>query len=154
MPTVELPLLLDLAVSAGIIFITVWFFFVQSPFLFQRLGRQKFVPIMMQITQLYFKTIILLNIAVFSLSFVQQGETTAAAVALVATSVNHFVIVPKALAKGRKSMKERVNTDNSSNVKDFVIEGGSTTETKTMHQMVVLFVLVDVGALVAHLLLS
>ena len=61
----ELLLLFDLAISSGIVFITVWFFFVQNPFLFQRIGREKFVPIMMQITQLYFKFILALNLAAY-----------------------------------------------------------------------------------------
>jgi hypothetical protein len=150
----ELLLLLDLAISSGIVFITVWFFFVQSPFLFQRMGRQKFVPIMMQITQLYFKFILALNVTAFALSTHLNGFTIASVIALVVTLLNYFVVVPRALAKGRQSMRERVGADNSADIKDFVIDGGSKTETKTMHQLVVLLVLVMVGALAVHMLLA
>jgi hypothetical protein len=68
--------------------------------------------------------------------------------------LNYFVVVPRALAKGRQSTRERVQTDNSANIKNFVIEGGSKTETKTMHQLVVLFVLIMIGALVVHIRLA
>lgn len=150
----DLALLLDLAISSGIVFVTIWFFFVQSPFLFSRMGRQKFVPIMMQITQLYFKFVLALNVLVFLVSLYVHGTIVITSlVALVATLINFFVIVPKALQKGRQSMRERVGTDDTSDVKDFAIEGGSKTETKTMHQLVVLFVLIMVGALISHMLL-
>jgi len=153
-------LLADTCVSAGIIFVTVWFFFVQSPFLFNRLGREKFVPIMMQIMQLYFKFTVVLNGAVAAISTLRseggplkESQNVAACAALAAVLINLLVVVPRALAAGRRSMRERKGTDNSSSVKDFAIEGGSKTETKTMHQTVVVFVLVDVAALVAHILL-
>lgn len=150
----DLALLLDLAISSGIVFVTVWFFFVQSPFLFSRMGRQKFVPIMMQIMQLYFKFVLALNVLVFLVSLYAHGTIVITTlVALVATLINLFVIVPKALKRGRQSMRERVGTDDTSDVKEFAIEGGSKTETKTMHQLVVLFVLIMVGALVWHMLL-
>lgn len=151
--TMELAPLVDIAISAGIVFVTVWFFFVQSPFLFNRLGRQKFVPIMMQITQLYFKFIMALNVASFVVSlYYTKTVVMTSVLALAATCLNYLVIVPKALQKGRQSMRERVGTDNTSDIKDFVVEGGSKTETKTMHQMVVVFVLVMVGAHVVHML--
>jgi len=37
--------LVDVGLSGGIVVLTVYFFFLQSPFLFGRLGRAKFVPI-------------------------------------------------------------------------------------------------------------
>ena len=154
--SIALPTLLDLSLSAGILFITVWFFFLQSPFLFNRLGRQRFVPIMMQITQLYFKVITMLNVAVFALSFVRvqlHAQTVAAGFALFATLINHFIIVPKALQAGRSSMKERVDNDDTSKVKDFVIDGGAKHSTKVWHQTVVAFVFAMVGGHVLHVLL-
>mmetsp|Transcript_16436 Transcript_16436/g.47206 ORF Transcript_16436/g.47206 Transcript_16436/m.47206 type:complete len:160 (-) Transcript_16436:1740-2219(-) len=158
MATVGLLLLLDLSVSAGIVFVTVWFFFVQSPFLFNRLGRQKFVPIMMQITQLYFDFVVILNMAVLLLSFLRvstlEKQNIAAGVSSLAVLFNTFFLVPRALARGRATMRERVEKDDSSSVKDFAVEGGSKTGTKTMHQLVVLFVLIMVGALVVHMFLA
>ena len=150
----EFLLLLDMCFSAGVIFITVWFFFVQSPFLSNRLGREKFVPIMMQLMQLYFKFIVALHGIIVALSILRSGGQHTAIAAGLANAFNLIVIVPRALERGRKSMRERSGTDNSSSVKDFAIEGGSKTETKVMHQLVVLFVLIDTGALAAHILLS
>eukprot|EP01006_Ploeotia_vitrea_P042977 TRINITY_DN66675_c9_g1_i1.p1 TRINITY_DN66675_c9_g1~~TRINITY_DN66675_c9_g1_i1.p1 ORF type:complete len:160 (-),score=22.41 TRINITY_DN66675_c9_g1_i1:300-779(-) len=150
--------LVDIGFSFGIIAVTVWFFFVQSPFLFKRLGRQRFVPIMMQIVQLFMKFVVPLNAVVAILStlrtnFTFDASTIAACIAVVVTAINGFVIVPKALAAGRMSMKERVGTDDTSSVRDFAVEGGSKTATKALHQTVVLFTLLMVGSLVAHVVL-
>eukprot|EP00529_Nitzschia_sp_RCC80_P032966 CAMPEP_0113500284 /NCGR_PEP_ID=MMETSP0014_2-20120614/32229_1 /TAXON_ID=2857 /ORGANISM="Nitzschia sp." /LENGTH=127 /DNA_ID=CAMNT_0000394575 /DNA_START=202 /DNA_END=585 /DNA_ORIENTATION=+ /assembly_acc=CAM_ASM_000159 len=69
--------------------------------------------------------------------------------AWLAISINKFLVVPQALKAGARSHAERKG-DNSKDVKSFVVQGGSKTETKTWHQTVVLFVLVMTGALVAH----
>eukprot|EP00516_Mucochytrium_quahogii_P005415 CAMPEP_0203750324 /NCGR_PEP_ID=MMETSP0098-20131031/4570_1 /ASSEMBLY_ACC=CAM_ASM_000208 /TAXON_ID=96639 /ORGANISM=" , Strain NY0313808BC1" /LENGTH=109 /DNA_ID=CAMNT_0050639557 /DNA_START=263 /DNA_END=588 /DNA_ORIENTATION=- len=91
---------------------------------------------------------VILNLAVFGVSFLTAGlatHTLAALVAVSATLFNTYVIVPRALAAGKASAVERAKNENTSSVKDFAIEGGSKTETKTLHQTVVAFVLVMVG---------
>ena len=148
--------ILDIGLSGGIVLVTVWFFFLQSPFLFKRLGRAKFVPIMMQMTQLFFDVQVVFGVLLVALAGLRvQGldaNTGTAAAAFVFTAVNRMVIVPKALAKGRASAEERGTNPDSRSATDFAVQGGSKTETKTMHQTVVLFVLLNVGALAAHML--
>jgi hypothetical protein len=141
---------------------TVWFFFVQSPFLFQRLGREKFVPLMMPLTRLWVTTMFgsvscLLAVGVAGPLLLVTGHDTPhtrlplslTGLAWLAVAVNKFIVVPKALKAGTKSHQERKG-DNSKDVKSFVVQGGSQTQTKAWHQSVVVFVLVMAGALVAH----
>jgi hypothetical protein len=140
---------------------TVWFFFVQSPFLFQRLGREKFVPIMMPLTRLWVTTMFgsvscLLAVGVAGPLCVTSNDTprtrlplSLTGLAWLAVALNKFLVVPKALKAGAKSHQERKG-DHSKDVKSFVVQGGSQTQTKAWHQTVVVFVLVMAGALVAH----
>jgi len=145
----------DVGLSGGILVLTVYFFFLQSPYLFKRLGRTKFVPIMMQMTKLFFNVQVAFGIVLAALSFLRvnsSAPTIAAAAALAATSVNRFFVVPKALAAGRASAKERAENESHSTV-DFVVQGGSKTETKTLHLTVVAVVFANVGAILLHLIL-
>jgi hypothetical protein len=142
---------------------TVWFFFVQSPFLFNLMGREKFVPNMMQMTRLWVSTMFLSVSALVTVCLAApyvlgSSATTASSITLngcllglswLAIAVNKFIIVPKALKVGAKSHNERKG-DNSKDVKSFVVQGGSKTQTKTLHQTVVVFVLLMTVALVAH----
>ena len=147
--------LLDILLSGSILSLTVYFFFVQSPFLFGRLGRAKFVPIMMQMTQLFFNVQVVLGVALVVLSYarVQLGiHTVGAVLALAATTVNRFVVVPRALAAGRASAKERAENPDSHSATDFAVQGGSKTQTKTLHQTVVAVVFANVGFVAFHLL--
>lgn len=148
--------LADVGLSGAIVFLTVYFFFIQSPYLFKRLGRAKFVPIMMQMTKLFFNVQVLLGAALVALSFARaqfSGTTIAAMAALVATLTNWGFVVPRALAAGRASTKERNENPDSHSATDFAIEGGSKTQTKTLHQTVVAVVFANVGAMAFHLVL-
>uniref|UniRef100_A0A7S3LMA9 TMEM205-like domain-containing protein n=1 Tax=Aplanochytrium stocchinoi TaxID=215587 RepID=A0A7S3LMA9_9STRA len=158
-PSVDRDLLqlLELMVSSGIAFISIWFFFIQSPSLFKRLGRQKFVPIMMHLTKLFFKVMVVLNATVSVLSIVRsrlvfhEPSTVAALFAMVSTLINMFIVVPRALAAGKRSFMDK--DDNTTSVQDFAIDGASKSGTKFLHQTVVAFVLGMVGGQVIHLLL-
>jgi hypothetical protein len=128
--------------------ITVWFFFVQSPKLFSLLGRKRFVPIMMPLTQLYSGVALLLSLTGFLLNLSLLPGLGAGLVA-----INYFFIVPRALQAGRSSTAERAKEESHS-VADFAVEGGSKTATKTLHQTVVFFVLAATATNLAHLFLS
>eukprot|EP00040_Diaphanoeca_grandis_P040314 m.261676 g.261676 ORF g.261676 m.261676 type:complete len:157 (+) comp42799_c0_seq1:333-803(+) len=148
--------IVDVGLSGGILLVTVWFFFIQSPFLFKRLGRKQFVPIMMQITQLFFDTMMVLCFALLAVSATRvgmSGQTQAALASVVATTLNWGFVVPRALAAGRGSMKERSDNPDSKSATDFVIEGGSKTQTKTLHQTVVAVVFMTVGSVATHMAL-
>jgi hypothetical protein len=134
---------------------TVWFFFIQSPFLFRLMGREKFVPIMMQMTRVWVRTMfysvtVLLLVSRIIQELYSSLKHSIVVVAWLAILINYSVVVPKALKAGARSHDERKG-DNTKDVKDFALKGGSKTQTKTLHQAVVLFVLIMTGALLAHL---
>mmetsp|Transcript_41821 Transcript_41821/g.100373 ORF Transcript_41821/g.100373 Transcript_41821/m.100373 type:complete len:170 (-) Transcript_41821:56-565(-) len=150
----------DLLLTGFTVGTTLWFFFVQSPFLFNLMGREKFVPIMMQLTKLWVTTMFASVSGLMAVvTVLLRGTTTTTTggnmdfylvgLAWLAIVINKFLVVPQALKAGARSHAERKG-DNSKDVKSFVVRGGSRTETKKWHQTVVLFVLVMAGALVAH----
>jgi hypothetical protein len=148
---------IDLFLTGFTVGTTVWFFFIQSPMLFNLMGREKFVPIMMQMTRLWVHTMFLSTSTLLAVSLVIKHDYRESLqfyyvlAGWVAILTNRFVMVPNALKAGASSHQERKG-DNSKDVKSFVVEGGSKTETKTMHQAVVTFVLIMSAALVAHLI--
>lgn len=95
---------IDLFALAFVFGATTWFFFVQSPVLLKRLGREKFVPIQMQLTVVLFRalSVVLLIILGASAGHSPFGSATtlAAGIALVAGLINQFVVVPRALKAG------------------------------------------------------
>lgn len=137
---------METVVASSIVAITVWFFFIQSPFLFNHLGRAKFVPIMMAITKVFFKFILIPCIIQFLLAIARTdgGIALGPLVCLSGICINYFIIVPNALKAGLRSTKER-NAEENNSVKDFVVEGGSKTETAFWHRLVIVFTLVMVA---------
>lgn len=146
----EFRLLLDRSLSSSTIALTLYFFFVQSPFLFRLLGRRRFVPIMMQLTGLFFNVALALNLAVFLLSLSLNGPTLSSSLAFASTVVNAFLIAPRAFKRRRQSGREREATFDASSVRNSTVDG-LKTEAKVMHQMVVLFVFINTGALLVHI---
>jgi hypothetical protein len=130
--------------------VTVWFFFFQSPFLFQRLGKEKFVPIMMQMTKLWVRTIFYACTALLAVATLQPQALLYPILAWFAIAINHSIVVPNALKAGARSHAARKG-DHTKNVQEFVLEGGGKSETKTLHQTVVAFVLLQTGSLLVHL---
>ncbi len=51
---------------------TAWFFFVQSPVLLKKLGREQFVPIQMRLTVVLFRTLIVFLFIMFGASSVHS----------------------------------------------------------------------------------
>ena len=151
----------DAALAGGVLAVTIWFFFLQSPVLFRLMGRKAFVPVMMKLTQLYFDCLLPATAAVAALALMGQSDgylqqkiaqphVFFAILALAFAAVNRQVVVPMALAAGRRSAKERAAHD-TKEVIDFVSQGGSKTETKTLHRTVVALVLLMAASMTAHL---
>ena len=140
---------------------TVFFFFIQSPLLIKRLGREKFVPLMMALTRMFFQVMFptVTTIALASVLINQKLQSSAssapaslalALTAWLAVAINRFLFVPMALKAGARSHQERKG-DNGKDLADFAVRGGSKSSTKALHQTVVVFVLIMTAALVAHL---
>ena len=143
----------DLLASSFIIGATIWFFFIQSPVLLKKLGRERFVPIQMRLTIVLFKTLsaalLLMLGASFWHSSVWSATTLAAAVATAAGLINWIYVVPKALRAGGRSIAEIRGKDSEGSLEGFTSEGVGT-KTKTLHRLVVLFVVIMVGGTIYH----
>ncbi|CAB9502834.1 expressed unknown protein [Seminavis robusta] len=144
--------------NSALIGIPIWVFFLQAPLLFKMMGRDKFLFPMMSLTRLLFRWTlpvfsalsvacsVLLDCAESSCQV--SSATKAALLTLAAILINSIVIVPKALQAGKMNTKKE---DKSETVTDFAVSGGSKTNTKTLHQTVVVFVLIHVVGAVLHL---
>jgi hypothetical protein len=66
---------------------------------------------------------------------------------LVAVTINATVVVPKALLAGKKATK---TADKTQSAAAFAVDGGHQTDTKTLHQRVVIFVVLMMGGAVTH----
>ena len=75
-------------------------------------------------------------------------------VAAFACVLNWGIVVPRALAAGRASVEEWKQTEESNAKMDFVVQGGSKTRTKQLHQTVVLLVVITTASLICNALLS
>ena len=154
--------LVDLLLSSFVIGATLWLFFFQSPHLFHVMGREKFVPIMMQMTKLWVGTMFLATTALLmvcvgeiilgDIERTSQISLYPVAIAWVGITTNRWIVVPRALQAGARSHAERIG-DNSKDYKSFAIEGGSKTETKKLHVLVMTFGLVGHLAEVASSIL-
>merc|ERR1712179_830580 len=97
------------------------------------MGKEKFVPLMMQLTRLWVKvvfvssTMLLATSSLLSFSF-QELSQIYAVVGWIGIAANYFVVVPKALKAGAKSHGQRKG-DNNKDLKDFAIDGGGKSET-------------------------
>lgn len=151
LPT-SLLVFLNVLASGFTVGVTLWLFFVQSPFLFQLLGKERFVPIMMPLTRLWVTTIFFSSTASLFMTLLLLHEISAIppTIGWLASAINKFVVVPAALKAGARSHASRKG-DHNRDVKEFVVEGGGKSETKTLHQTVVVFVLIMTGSFLWHL---
>jgi hypothetical protein len=146
---------IDLFALAFVFGATVWFFFVQSPVLLKKLGREQFVPIQMRLIAVLFKT---LTISLFIMlgasaghSLLSSYTTIAAGIALVAVLINKFVVLPRALRAGGQSRADIKGKDKNSegSTANFAVEGVGN-RTKLLHRLVVLFVVIMLGGVAVH----
>lgn len=145
---------LDLLATSFAFGATVWFFFVQSPVLLHRLGREKFVPIQMGLTVVLFRALTAAT-ALVVLATALQGHgprssvMVTALVALAAAVINRWVVVPRALRAGGASRRDLKGKDREGSTAEFASEGAGN-QTRLLHRLVVLFVVVMLVGLVLH----
>ncbi len=153
MDLTQIARLIDLLALAFVVGATSWFFFVQSPTLLARMGREKFVPLQMRLTVVLFRA---LSVALFVIagatvvhSAALSTAAASAAIALAGGLINKYVVVPRALKAGGRSRAEIKNKDDEASVGGFASEGAGN-RTRLMHRLVVLFVVVMLGGAVVH----
>lgn len=149
----EIARVVDLLAAATVWGATVWFFFVQSPVLLRRLGRERFVPLQMRLTVVLFRTLTILLGVVAAATIVHSGLVGAAvgtaAVALAGGAINRWVVVPRALKAGGRSRGEIKGMDEEGTVAGFASRGAGQ-RTKLLHRLVVVFVVVMLAGVAAH----
>ena len=144
----------DLFAMSVVLGATAWFFFIQSPMLFKSMSRERFLPLQMRLTVLFFNAMTILLGVMLAGAAVQPGSvlgwpTITAAVAFVAVGINKLIIVPMALRAGGRSMGKREGQGETGTAVDFA-NGGAGQSTKALHRAVVAMVVVMVAGLVAH----
>jgi hypothetical protein len=145
---------IDLLATSFAFGATAWFFFVQSPVLLKRLGREKFVPIQMGLTVVLFRTLTAAT-ALVVLATALQGHPPqsspmlTALVALAGSLINQLVVVPRALRAGGASRQDLKGKDRDASTAAFASEGAGN-RTRLLHRLVVLFVVVMLAGLVLH----
>jgi len=143
----------DLFAMAFVFGATVWFFFVQSPLLLARMGRDSFVPLQMRLTAALFQAlaVALLVMTAASVAHGRRADlaTLGAGVALAGGLINRFLIVPRALRAGGQSRRDIAGKDHEGSTAGFASEGAGA-KTKVLHRLVVLFVLVMLAGAVTH----
>ena len=144
---------IDLFTLSIVLGATVWFFFVQTPVLLKKLGRERFLPIQMNLTVVLFKTLTILIFIMFVASIghmpLSSLTTVAAGIAFVVVLINKFAILPKALKAGGQSRTDIKGKDSEGSTTNFVAEGAGN-RTKLLHRLVVLFVVLMLSGVVVH----
>lgn len=145
---------IDLLAMAFAFGATVWFFFVQSPALFRRLGREAFVPVQMRLIVVLFGALtpalaVMLIASMVHASSLGSASVLTAAVALAACVIERWVIVPRALRAGGRSRRDIAGRDADGTVTDFASIGAGN-RTKALHRLVVLLVVVMLAGIVPH----
>ncbi len=146
-------LIIDIFMMAAIFGSTVWFFFIQSPVLYKAMVRERFVPIQMRLSGVLLKSqlvalVVLFVTAILSRSLISV-PAIAAAFALIAGTVNKFVVFPRALRAGGESIRSREAEGETGTAVEFV-SGGAGHSATQMHRVVVLFIVLMVAGTVTN----
>lgn len=133
---------------------TVWFFFVQSPVLVKRMGRDRLVPFQMSMALVLFRSLSVALLVMAGAALVSTRAATStlvlsALLALVGAVVNSALVLPRALKTGGLSLKEAQTMEEQKSLGNFVSQGAGQAS-QFWHRAVVVFVMVMVGGLVAH----
>lgn len=152
----NLALGLDSLATAFALGATVWFFFIQSPALIKKMGKEKFIPIQMRLTIVLFKSLTMAIVVMCAASLIHGTSVLAApmlsaVLALVAVLLNNFVVVPRALRVGGLARKDEMSKSDQKSVTAFASVGAGQ-RSKFWHRMVVMCVLVMAAGLIPHML--
>ena len=124
---------------------TLWFFFVQSPTLLRKMGRDAFVPLQMRLTVVLFRFLSVVLLIGLAATAATRGlhalPVRCASLAVAAVLINTFVVVPRALRAGGRGRQEVRGRDHEGTVTHFA-SAGVGQSTKIFHRLVVLFVVV------------
>lgn len=144
---------IDLASMAFVFGATTWFFFIQSPQLLQRMGRERFVPVQMQLTRLLFRVLTMSLLTASVATLVHSPSDPAAMISVCVAAAggltNQFLIVPRALRAGGRSVADVRGRDEEGTTAAFASQGAGA-RTQTLHRLVVLFVAIMLGGVIAH----
>lgn len=146
--------LLAFAVVVGSL---VWFFFVQTPLLLKRLGRDRFVPVQLGLVSPLFKTTLVLSLVGAAASWASGASLhvvgLAGAAVLLSTGLV-VVVVPRAVRAGGASLREAVEPAAQTSLGRFTADGGGDA-TKRWHRvlglMSIALVVVSAAQLVSNL---
>jgi hypothetical protein len=133
---------------------TIWFFFVQSPVLVNRMGRDNFVPLQMSMVGPLFKSLSLVLLIMLGVTFTQglallSFPVLTAGLAFASALISTVFIIPQALKHGGKSRKEELGPEEQKSVTRFAVDGGGKAS-RLWHRMVVLFVVIMFAGLIPH----
>jgi hypothetical protein len=133
---------------------TAWFFFIQSPVLIKKLGRDRFVPIQMRLTKVLFKSLSI-SLAIMVVASVYAGWVLGskliltAIVGCLAALINTYIVVPKALQAGGQGLRESQPESEQTSVTNFASLGAGQAS-RFWHRTVVLFVVMMLMGLLPH----
>ncbi len=126
-----------------------WFFFVQTPVLAKRLGRDRFVPLQMSLVRPLFTTVALASVVLVVVSLVTELShllIISAAVSLVLALLAATVVVPRALRAGGRSLAQSLPDEAQHSAGRFAADGGGDAS-RWWHRALVL---VTVGVVAAQ----
>lgn len=133
-----------------------WFFFVQTPVLMKRMGRDRFVPLQLSLVKPLFRTVLGLvtvgGVAAF-LSTTAHLALGSAAVSWVLSVVLLFVVAPRAMRAGGASLAESLDSEQQKALGRFTVDGGGDS-TKVWHRVLGLLTIAVVVVSGAHLVVS
>lgn len=114
-----------------------WFFFVQTPVLMKRMGRDRFVPLQLSLVQPLFRTVLGLatvgSVAALS-STTSHLALGSAAAAWVLSLLLLLVVVPRAVRAGGASLQESLPSEQQQALGRFTVDGGGES-TKVWHRV-------------------
>ncbi len=146
----------DLLALAFVFGSTVWFFFVQSPVLVKRMGRDRFVPLQMSLAQVLFRAITVASVFIVVGALVSGDPfgmpVVTGVLGLAGAAVNAFLVLPRALKTGGKSLKEEQTLEEQRAIGNFISQGAGEAS-RFWHRAVVFFVVVMLAGLVPHAVL-
>eukprot|EP01084_Bolivina_argentea_P177813 307492_1 len=128
----------DISLMSMVLGQTTWIFFIQSGLLMNFLGREKFVPIMMKITKTFMKINMYCLFGLTVTTFIQTNykinlqniPLNCALFGFVCSALNNFIVTPKALSVGGRTMEYRKGKDQikQNTLSAFAADGGAAFE--------------------------
>ncbi|MBM4778231.1 MAG: DUF4149 domain-containing protein [Archangiaceae bacterium] len=133
-----------------------WFFFVQTPVLMKRMGRDRFVPLQLSLVRPLFRTVLALT----TIGAIGAVLSTTAHLALGSAAASWllsvlllFVVAPRAMRAGGASLAESLDPEQQKALGRFTVDGGGDS-TKVWHRVLGLLTIAVVIVSGAHLVVT